>query len=39
MRQNISVTLLCPGPTFTSFLAEAFTDKDGEVSRKCIFIF
>ncbi|KAF7282994.1 hypothetical protein GWI33_001627 [Rhynchophorus ferrugineus] len=30
MGQNIDVTLLCPGPTFTSFLSEAFTDKDGE---------
>ncbi|XP_050300857.1 dehydrogenase/reductase SDR family member 7 isoform X2 [Anthonomus grandis grandis] len=27
---QIHVTLLCPGPTFTNFLAEAFTDKDGE---------
>ncbi|XP_069680700.1 dehydrogenase/reductase SDR family member 7-like [Periplaneta americana] len=27
---NISVTLLCPGPVFTNFLAESFTDKPGE---------
>ncbi|XP_019761805.2 dehydrogenase/reductase SDR family member 7 [Dendroctonus ponderosae] len=29
-RKNIHVTLLCPGPVFTNFLSEAFTDKDGE---------
>lgn len=29
--KNIHVTLLCPGPVFTNFLAEAFTDKDGQV--------
>lgn len=28
--KNISVTLLCPGPTFSNFLSEAFTDKAGE---------
>ncbi|CAH1975117.1 unnamed protein product [Acanthoscelides obtectus] len=28
--QNIHVTLLCPGPTYTNFLAESFTDKPGE---------
>jgi dehydrogenase/reductase SDR family protein 7 len=27
---NISVTLLCPGPVFSNFLAECFTDKPGE---------
>jgi dehydrogenase/reductase SDR family protein 7 len=28
---NITVTLLCPGPVFSNFLAESFTDKPGEV--------
>nr|CAI5837522.1 unnamed protein product [Callosobruchus analis] len=28
--KNIHVTLLCPGPTFSNFLAESFTDKPGE---------
>lgn len=28
--QNIHVSLLCPGPTFSNFLSEAFTEKDGE---------
>ncbi|PSN38452.1 hypothetical protein C0J52_15625 [Blattella germanica] len=27
---NIKVTLLCPGPVFSNFLAESFTDKPGE---------
>ncbi|KAG5880676.1 hypothetical protein JTB14_028431 [Gonioctena quinquepunctata] len=31
MKKNIHVTLLCPGPTFSNFLAEAFTEKDGEM--------
>ncbi|CAH1155746.1 unnamed protein product [Phaedon cochleariae] len=30
MKNNIDVTLLCPGPTFTNFLAESFTDKEGQ---------
>ncbi|GJQ76802.1 hypothetical protein Trydic_g15010 [Trypoxylus dichotomus] len=30
LRDNIKVTILCPGPTFTNFLAECFTDKPGE---------
>ncbi|CAH1132539.1 unnamed protein product [Ceutorhynchus assimilis] len=30
LTSNIHVTLLCPGPTFTNFLNEAFTEKDGE---------
>ncbi|CAH1185820.1 unnamed protein product [Phyllotreta striolata] len=30
MRKNLHVTLLCPGPTFTNFLGEAFTGKAGE---------
>ncbi|XP_044269306.1 dehydrogenase/reductase SDR family member 7 [Tribolium madens] len=30
MGQNIAVTLLCPGPTFTNFLQESFTEKDGQ---------
>lgn len=30
MLSNISVTLLCPGPVFSNFLAEAFTGKPGE---------
>ncbi|XP_066250464.1 dehydrogenase/reductase SDR family member 7 isoform X1 [Euwallacea similis] len=30
MEKNIHVTILCPGPVFTNFLAEAFTDKAGE---------
>lgn len=29
-RTNIHVTTLCPGPTFTNFLGESFTEKDGE---------
>ncbi|GLH03829.1 Dehydrogenase/reductase SDR family protein 7-like [Gryllus bimaculatus] len=28
--KNIHVTLLCPGPTFSNFLAESFTDTAGE---------
>ncbi|KAK9747243.1 short chain dehydrogenase [Popillia japonica] len=28
--KNLHVTLLCPGPTFTNFLAESFTNKPGE---------
>lgn len=28
--KNIHVTLLCPGPVYTPFLTEAFTDKDGQ---------
>jgi dehydrogenase/reductase SDR family protein 7 len=32
MLSNITVTLLCPGPVFSNFLAEAFTGKPGEVS-------
>lgn len=28
--QNIKITILCPGPTFTNFLAECFTDKPDE---------
>ncbi|XP_034253292.1 dehydrogenase/reductase SDR family member 7 [Thrips palmi] len=27
---NIRISLLCPGPVFTNFLAESFTNKDGE---------
>ncbi|KAL1517554.1 hypothetical protein ABEB36_001304 [Hypothenemus hampei] len=27
---NIHVTLLCPGPVFTNFLQEAFTEKSGQ---------
>ncbi|CAH0384885.1 unnamed protein product [Bemisia tabaci] len=27
---NLVITLLCPGPTFSNFLAESFTDKPGE---------
>ncbi|RZB39976.1 dehydrogenase/reductase SDR family member 7 [Asbolus verrucosus] len=27
---NIHVTLLCPGPVYTNFLQESFTEKDGE---------
>ncbi|KAJ8954594.1 hypothetical protein NQ318_003125 [Aromia moschata] len=30
MNENINVTLLCPGPVFTNFLAESFTGKEGE---------
>ncbi|CAH0547327.1 unnamed protein product [Brassicogethes aeneus] len=29
MGKNISVSLICPGPTFTNFLQESFTEKDG----------
>ncbi|KAJ3660391.1 hypothetical protein Zmor_004841 [Zophobas morio] len=28
--KNIAVTLLCPGPVYTNFLQESFTEKDGE---------
>jgi hypothetical protein len=28
------VTLLCPGPVFSNFLTECFTDKHGEVSDR-----
>lgn len=30
LASNITVTLLCPGPVFTNFLSESFTDKTGE---------
>ncbi|XP_069688763.1 dehydrogenase/reductase SDR family member 7-like isoform X2 [Periplaneta americana] len=30
LESNISVTLLCPGPVFSNFLAESFTDRTGE---------
>ncbi|XP_072396106.1 dehydrogenase/reductase SDR family member 7-like isoform X1 [Diabrotica undecimpunctata] len=30
MGKNLHVTLLCPGPTFTNFLQECFTDKNGQ---------
>lgn len=30
IRNNLHVTLLCPGPTFTNFLQDCFTNKDGE---------
>ena len=30
--KNISVTTICPGPTFSNFLEAAFTGKPGEVS-------
>ncbi|KAJ9586317.1 hypothetical protein L9F63_020025 [Diploptera punctata] len=30
LRSNINVTLLCPGPVFSNFLSESFTDKSGE---------
>lgn len=29
--KNLDVTLFCPGPTFTNFLAECFTEKSGQV--------
>lgn len=32
MNQNIAVTIACPGPIQTDFLAESFTDKVGQVS-------
>lgn len=38
-RKNIHVTLLCPGPTFTNFLQESFTEKAEEVRNKLIFQF
>jgi dehydrogenase/reductase SDR family protein 7 len=28
--KNIAVTLLCPGPTYTNFLQESFTEKEGQ---------
>lgn len=31
--KHIHVTLLCPGPTFTNFLAECYTANEGEVSK------
>lgn len=30
LKSNIAVTLLCPGPVFTNFLAESFTSRTGE---------
>ncbi|KAI4471661.1 dehydrogenase/reductase sdr family member 7-related [Holotrichia oblita] len=30
LKHNIKVSILCPGPAFTNFLAECFTDKPGE---------
>ncbi|KAJ8973393.1 hypothetical protein NQ317_002761 [Molorchus minor] len=30
MQDNIHVTVLCPGPTFTNFLAESFTETHGQ---------
>lgn len=28
---NIDVTIVCPGPVQTNFLAQSFTEKSGEV--------
>ncbi|PNF34814.1 hypothetical protein B7P43_G03781 [Cryptotermes secundus] len=33
---NINVTLLCPGPVFSNFLAESFTDRPGEKFGKAV---
>lgn len=35
LKSNIAVTLLCPGPVFSNFLAESFTSRTGEVSCQC----
>lgn len=32
MNQNIAITLVCPGPVQTDFLAESFTEQAGEVN-------
>jgi hypothetical protein len=32
LASNITVTLLCPGPVYSNFLAESFTGRTGEVS-------
>ena len=31
LNKNLDVTLFCPGPTFTNFLAESFTETNGQV--------
>ncbi|XP_021926946.1 dehydrogenase/reductase SDR family member 7-like isoform X2 [Zootermopsis nevadensis] len=36
MASNITVTLLCPGPVFSNFLAESFTEKTGEKFGKSV---
>ena len=34
MGTGISITMLCPGPTFSNLLAVAATEKPGEVPNK-----
>lgn len=31
LMSNITVSIFCPGPTFTNFLAHCFTEQDGQV--------
>lgn len=38
MGKRITVSLFCPGPVFTNFLQESFTDKPGEVSTLYLFL-
>lgn len=39
INKNISVTIVCPGPVETNFLAESFTEKSGEVCLNFIFMY
>lgn len=36
MTKNIHVTIVCPGPIQTNFLAEAYTDKIGEKYEEAV---
>ena len=36
---GVSVTMLCPGPTFSNILASAATDSPGQVRRETNTIF
>ena len=36
MNSNIPITIVCPGPIQTPFLAEGFTEKLGEVNRRIL---
>jgi len=36
--KHINVTMVCPGPVQTEFLAESFTEKSGEVRKNaCLY--
>lgn len=37
--KHIDVTMVCPGPVQTEFLAESFTEKSGEVRIIKIFVY